>query len=68
MEEEKIIKYYKQMIEDLTFAEWAILKNTIDKTFYNEIKGIACPLKIDTSKIKIQYLKNIKHNKKKEGK
>ena len=50
MQEEKIIKYYKQIIENLTYKEWEKIKSMVDRTFDNEIKGSIYSLKIDTSK------------------
>lgn len=50
MEEEKIIKYYRQILEDLTYKEWKKVKSMVDRMFDFEIKESIYSLKIDVSK------------------
>ena len=56
LNEEKILEHFKSIINDLTCAEWDMLKGRLDKVYENEKRESTYTLKVDTS-----AYSNIKH-------
>lgn len=54
--EELLLEYFKSIINDLTYAEWKMLKGRLDKVYENEKRESTYTLKVDTS-----AYSNIKH-------
>lgn len=54
--EEKILEHFKSVINDLTCAEWDLLKGILNKAYENEKRESTYTLKVDTS-----AYSNIKH-------
>ena len=56
IDEELLLKYFKSIINDLTYAEWDMLKRKLNKVYENEQRESTYTLKVDTS-----VYSNIKH-------
>lgn len=49
IDEELLLKYFKCIINDLTYAEWDMLKRKLNKVYENEQRESTYTLKVDTS-------------------
>lgn len=49
MNKELLLKHFKSIINDLTYAEWNMLKRRLDNVYENEKKDSIYKLKVDTS-------------------
>ena len=47
--EELLLELFKSIINDLTYAEWEMLKRKLDKVYENEQRESTYTLKVDTS-------------------
>lgn len=49
LNEEKILEHFKSIINDLTCAEWEMLKRKLNKVYENEQRESTYTLKVDTN-------------------
>ena len=54
---EKVLEHFKNIINDLTCAEWMLLENQLDFAYKYEIKNSSFTLKVDTNRY--SNIKNI---------
>lgn len=47
--EEKVLEHFKNIINDLTYAEWELLKNRLSSAYNGELKDSTYTLKVDTN-------------------
>lgn len=47
--EEKVLEHFKNIINDLTCAEWEMLKNRLTSAYEHTIKDSTYTLKVDTN-------------------
>lgn len=49
---EKLLKFFKEITKELTYAEYEILFNKLSRVYNQEKKSITYSLRIDTTNIK----------------
>ena len=47
--EEKVLEHFKNIINDLTYAEWELLKNRLSSAYEHKLKDSTYTLKVDTN-------------------
>ena len=47
--EEKVLEHFKNIINDLTYADWMILEKKLNLAYNGELKDSTYTLKVDTN-------------------